>query len=223
MGCLKGDVWFAVVGDEVDAVGVTEALAVVVDDGLAAISGEAAEAHDDAVTTEIARGFVADFLEREGVINSDFSRLFEEEEFLVELGVLEEAGEVKVEAEAVDGFHTEGAVLAVVVGVFDPLTKGVVEGFEAGDVGEISYEELVSDGAEEAFDFPFGGSVAHGGVEENGAEAGADLSKLFGFIVASVVGVDGFGDAPFIEGELEAVDEVFGVVGGVELTVWDDA
>ncbi len=39
-------------------------------------------------------GFVAVFFEGEGVINSDFSRLFEEEEVLVKLGILEEVGGV---------------------------------------------------------------------------------------------------------------------------------
>lgn len=82
---------------------------------------------------------------------------------------------------------------------------------------------MVTNGAEEAFDFSFGSAIAHGGVDEDGAEASADLGELFGGVVGAVVGVDGFGDAAFVEGALEAIDEVFAVVGVVEASVGDDA
>jgi len=60
-------------------------------------------------------------------------------------------------------------------------------------------------------------------VDENGAEASADLGELFGGVVGAVISVDGFGDASFVEGVLEAFDEVFGVVVFEELGVGDDA
>lgn len=88
---------------------------------------------------------------------------------------------------------------------------------------EILVEVLVSNGAEEAFDFSFGGTIADGGVDEDGAEAGADLAELFGGVVGAVIGVDGLWDASFVEGVLEALDEVLGVVGVEELGVGDDA
>ena len=49
------------------------------------------------------------------------------------------------------------------------------------------------------------------------------MVELFGGVVGAVVGVDGFGDAAFVEGVLEAFDEVFGVVGVEKLPVGDDA
>ena len=59
---------------------------------------------------------------------------------------------------------------------------------------------------------PFGGSVTDGGVDEDGAETGADEGEFLGGVVGSVVGVNGFGDASFVKGLLEAFDEVFCVV-----------
>lgn len=60
-------------------------------------------------------------------------------------------------------------------------------------------------------------------MDEDGAESGTDLTELFGGVVGTVVGVDGLGNAAFVEGVLEAIDEVFGVVGVVESGVGDDA
>ena len=60
-------------------------------------------------------------------------------------------------------------------------------------------------------------------MDEDGAKAIADLGEFFGGVVGAVVGVDGFGDAAFVEGVLEAFDEVFGVVGFEELAMGDDA
>ena len=110
-----------------------------------------------------------------------------------------------------------------VVGVFDPSGEVGVEFFEVGEVFEILVEILITNGAEEAFDFSFCGAVAHGGVDENGAEADADLMEFLGGVVGAVVGVDGLGNAAFVEGVLEAFDEVFGVVVFEELGVGDDA
>lgn len=60
-------------------------------------------------------------------------------------------------------------------------------------------------------------------MDEDGAESGADLSELFGRIIGAVIGIDGFGSAAFVEGVLEAIDEILAVVGMVESSVSDDA
>ena len=49
-------------------------------------------------------------LEGKGAIDADLSGGFEVEEFVVELGILKEMNAPKVEAEAVDRLHAEGAV-----------------------------------------------------------------------------------------------------------------
>ncbi len=180
---VLAEVWFAVVGDGIEGDGGAEAFALEVGDGLGAVAGEAAVAQRDGFATQVARGFVADVFELECVVGADFAGGFEEEEFLVEFALLEVANASEIEAEAVEGFHAVGAVLTEVIGVFDPAGELVVEFFEGGDVGEVAAEELVTHGAEEAFDFAFGGSIAHGGVEEDGAEAGADLAELLGGVV----------------------------------------
>ena len=170
------EVGFAVVMDGVQEDGGAEALVVEVDDGRipGTAGGEAAEAQGDGFPAKIAGGFVANFLELEGVVGSDFSGLFEVEKFLVELALVEVTDAAQVEPEAVEWAHAEGAVVAEVIGVFDPVGEVDVEFFETGNVIEVLDEVLVPDGAEEAFDFAFGSSVADGGVDEDGAEAGAD-------------------------------------------------
>ena len=51
---------------------------------------------------------------------------------------------------------------AVVIGGFEPFNEGGVEVAQGVDVGEVAGEELVAHGAEEAFDFAFGGRRARG-------------------------------------------------------------
>jgi len=135
----------------------------------------------------------------------------------------EVADTAEIEAEAVDGLHAEDGVFAEMIGVFYPADELGVESGEPADVTEFSEEELFSDGAEEAFDFAFGGTISNGCVEEDDAEAGADEAEFFGGVVGAVIDVDGFGDAAFVDGGLEAVEEVGGVVGLIEGTVGDDA
>jgi hypothetical protein len=116
------------------------------------------------------------------------------------------------------------AVDALVVGVLQPAGELGVELLgEAADVAEIPDEELVAHGAEEALDFALGGTVSHRSVDEHGAEALADEGELLGGVVGAVVHIHGFGQAALVEGGLEAVDEVGGVVGVVEGAVGDDA
>ena len=143
--------------DGVEEDGGAEAFAIEVGDGWVADAsgGEAVVAEGDGFFAEVARGFVAGVFELEGVIYPDFSVGFEVEEFLVELALVEVADAPEVEAEAVEGAHAEGGVFAEVVGVFDPVCEVVVEFFEVADVVEVLVEVLVSNGAEEAFDFSF--------------------------------------------------------------------
>ncbi len=75
---------------------------------------------------------------------------------------------------------------AVVIGGFEPFNEGGVE------------------------------AVAHGGVDEDGAEADADGGEFLGGVVGAVVHIDGLGHAAFVEGGLEGVDEAGGVVGRVK-------
>lgn len=196
-----------------------------VDDGRAAFGSTTISGvvNGDRFSAQVTGSFVAFGLEGEGVVDTDFASGFEVEEFVVEFGVREEAKATDIELEAVDGFHAKGGVFPGVIGVFDPAVEEVIEFFQGADVVEILGEELIAHGAKEAFDFAFGGSIAHGGVDEDGAEAGANLGELFGRIVGAVIGVDGFGDAPFEEGVLEATDEVEGVVFMIETSIGDDA
>lgn len=203
----------------------TEAFVIEVGDGWfgSGACDEAVVAEGDGLVAKVTGCFVASIFELEGVVGADFSGGLEEEEFLVELALMEVSDAAKIEAEAVEGTHADSGVLAEVIGVFDPAGEVVVEFFEGGNVVEILVKVLVTDGAKEALDFSFCRSIPNGCVDEDGAEAGADLVELFGRVVGAVVGVDGFGDAAFVEGILEAFDEVFGVVVFEELSVGDDA
>jgi len=154
---VVSEVGLAVVVDGVEEDGGAEAFVIEVDDGRVVESsgGEATEAKVDGFSAEVAGCFVAGVLELEAVINADFSGLFEVEEFLVELALVEVADAVEVESEAVKGAHAEGAVFAEVIGVFDPVGEVFVEFLKVADVIKILVEVLVADGAEEAFDFSF--------------------------------------------------------------------
>lgn len=170
MVVLEVDVGVSVVGDEIEFGGFAEAVAVLVDDGEEADSG-AIVADGDGGVTEVAGCFEAVGVVAESVVGADFAGAFEEEEFAIVGVVGDTADEVEVEAEAVDGFHAEGGVFAGVVGGFDPVGELMVELFKVVDLAEVADEELIADGAEEAFDFAFGGTVSNGCVDEDGAEA----------------------------------------------------
>jgi len=122
-------------------------------------------------------------LELKGVVSAHFAGVFEEEKFLVELALVEVTNTTQVEAEAVNRTHAECAVVAEVVGVFDPVGEVHVEFFETGDVIEVLDEVLIPDGAEEAFDFTFGSPVPDGSVDKDGAEAGTNLAEFFGGVI----------------------------------------
>lgn len=159
----------------------------------------------------------------EGVVGTDFAGGFVVEDFFVVDGGLEPLDTAEVEAKAVDGPHVEDAVFAGVVFFFDPGAKEVVELVQAGDALEVSDEELIADGLEESFDLPFGRSVPDRGVDEDSSNAAASESDFLGGVVGSIIDVDASGDSSFEDGGLEAVDEVWGVVVGVKLSVWDHA
>lgn len=116
--------------------GGAKAFIIEVDDGrvTGAAGGEATEAQVDGFPTKVSGGFVANFLELEGVVDADFSGFFEVEKFLVELALVEVADAAQVEAEAIERTHAESTVIAEVVGVFDPVDEVFVEFFETGDV-----------------------------------------------------------------------------------------
>ena len=157
---LESDVGAAVVGDGVEKGGVAKADAVLIDGGGKA--GVAVVADGDGFVAHVAGGFVAAGVEAEGVVDADFAGVLKHEEF----GGIRVAGEiadaVQIKAEAVDGFHAEGGVDAVVIGGFEPFNEGGVEVAQGVDVGEVAGEELVAHGAEEAFDLAFGGRRARG-------------------------------------------------------------
>ena len=215
----------AVVLNEIKRASGTEALAVMVDDGWAAFGTATIPRvmNGYRFSAQVARSFVTCGLEGESVVDANFASGFEVEELVVKLGIRKKAKAADIEFEAVDGLHPKGGVVAGVIGVFDPTIEEIVEFFQGADVVEISGEELVADGAEEAFDFALCCSVAHGSMDEDGAESGADLGELFGRIVRAVVGVNSFGDAAFEEGVLETTDEVEGVVFVIEAGIGDDA
>lgn len=66
-------------------------------------------------------------------------------------------------------------------------------------------------------------TVSNGCVEQDDAETCGNEAEFFGGVVGAVIDVDGFGDAAFVDGGLEAVEKVLGVVGRIEGAVGDDA
>ncbi len=176
-------VGLAVVGNGIEGRCGAQALAIEVDNGLGSVADKAAVSQSDGLPSEVARCFVADGLELEGVVNSDLAAGFEEEEFLVELGVLKESNAVEVEAKAVDGAHAQGGVFAGVVDVLDPAGELIIEFLEGGYMLQVLIEELGPDSTKKAFYLSLRCSVSYWSMQEDGSEACADLTKLFGAIV----------------------------------------
>ena len=137
-------------------------------------------------------------------------------------GGRQEADACQVDAEAVDGLHADGVVRGGVVVVFDPVGELAVEGFEGGEV-ELADEELIAAAAEESFDFALGGGIADGGVAQDAADAGADQGDLLAAVDRAVIDQQLFGDAAFVEGGADGLDEGIDVFLEEELAVAEDA
>ncbi|MFM1945066.1 MAG: hypothetical protein RI897_4048 [Verrucomicrobiota bacterium] len=142
----------------------------------------------------------------------------DEEEFIVGFIGREVTDSGAIQCETVQRCHFQNGMLLCVVVFLDPVGELTVEGFERTEVQRAG-EELVADGAEEAFDFSLGRAVAHGGVMEQAADAGADLDDFFGGVDGAVIDVEGLGNATFVEGGAKGLDERIHVLGEEELTV----
>ena len=193
-----------------------------IDDDGGGIEPASVEAELDGLVAEVDGGFVASAGEAEGVVFFDLSFGLGEEEFVVVFGGRQEADACEVDAEAIDRLHADGVVRHGVVVVFDPVGELAVEGFEGGKV-ELFDEELVADAAEEALDFSLGGGVADGGMAQDAADAGADEGDLLGAIDRAVVDEELFGDAAFVEGGADGLDEGVDVFLEEEFAVAEDA
>src|SRR5690606_18980888 len=95
----------AVVGHEVHGARFAHAFALEVHDGT--VEFQAVEADLYFATAEVAWGFEAGVLEREGVVGEHGAILLDEEQFLVDVARREEADAAEIEPEAIDGFHAE--------------------------------------------------------------------------------------------------------------------
>ncbi|HEX2873810.1 MAG TPA: hypothetical protein VHP33_21285 [Polyangiaceae bacterium] len=125
-------------------------------------------------TAEVARGFEAGVLEREGVVGEHAAVLLDGEELVAHVARREKSDAPHVEREAVERLHPERAVLALVVLVLEPADEGAVERFEAGKV-EVFRQEALADRSEKSLDFSLRGPVAHRSMTENRAQALANL------------------------------------------------
>lgn len=74
-------------------------------------------------------------------------------------------------------------MLSLMIGVFDPVDKLGVEGFERVNPGEVAHEELVAHGAKEALNLAFGRSITYRGVDELDAEPPTDEGKFLRTVI----------------------------------------
>ena len=193
-----------------------------VDDDGGAVLAVPVVAKLDLFVAQVDGGFVASAAEAEGVVFFDFPGGLGVEEFVVVFGGRQETDAGQVDAEAVDRFHAEGVVKRGVVVVFDPVGELAVEGFEGGEI-EVADQELVADAAEKAFDFSLGGGIANGGVAQEAADAGADEGDLLRAVDRAVVDEQLLGDAAFVEGGADGLDQGVDVFLEEELAVAEDA
>ena len=182
-------------------------MALVVDDNGGGVRAVPIVAKLDFLVAQIDGSFVAPGGETEGVVFFDLPGGLGVKEFVVVFGGRQEADARQVDAEAVDGFHADGVVFGGVVVVFDPVGELAVEGFERREI-ELANEELIADPAKEAFDFSLGGSIANGGMPEDAADAGANEGDLLRAVDGAVVDEQLLGDAAFVEGSADGLDEL---------------
>src|SRR6266540_4813908 len=209
-----------VVGDEVDGPRVSLALALEVHDHPS--SALAVEADLHLARAEIARGLVANAPKREGVVSHDGPVLLDVEELVVGLRRRQETDTAQIEAEAIDRFHAERAVLARVVFVLDPAGKFAIEGIDARKV-ERAGQEGLAHSPEETFDLPLRRAIAYRRVAEQAPDARADLRDLLASVDGAVVDVEGVRNAAFVERRAQGGDERVGVLREEKLTVAADA
>ena len=160
----------------------------------------------DFLVAQVDGGFITLAQETEGVVFFDLADGLGIEEFVVGFGRRQEADAGQVDAEAVDGLHAQAVVLGGVVVAFDPVGELAVESFEGGKI-ELADEELVADAAEKAFDLALGGSVSDSGMAQDAADAGTDQGDLLGAVDRAVVDEKLLGDAAFVEGSAEGLDQ----------------
>jgi hypothetical protein len=176
----------------------------------------------DDLVAQVDGRFVADVSEAEGVVLFYFPSCLGIEEFVGRLGRRKEADAREVDAKAIDGFHAEGVVKRGVVLIFDPEGELPIEQFERRQV-ELACQELVADSAEESFDLPLGGGVAHRGMTKDATDAGTDERDLLRRVDRSVVDEQLLGNAPLVEGGAERLDQRIDVFFEEELAMTENS
>src|SRR5690606_15921231 len=130
----------------------------------------------------------------------------------------QEANALEIEAEAIDGLHAEGAVLALVVFILDPTGEGAIERFEARQV-ELTGQETHSDGAKKSFDLSLRSPAAHRRMTEDSADALTDQRDFVRRVIAAVVDVEALAQAALVQGALEGPEQRLGVVSEEEFAM----
>jgi hypothetical protein len=184
------------IGDEIDGFSHADAVVFVINDHR--IFFRFVKTDDDVFVPQIGTDFVTEIVKRERIVLFDFSGLFREKEFVIDLVRRQESYAFEVESEAVDGFHADGGVLGCVVVVFDPLGELPVKGVQGGQV-ELSDKKFIAYGTEEPFDLSFGCAVAYGCVAQNAADACANEGDFLAGVDGAVVDVELVRDAAFVE------------------------
>lgn len=212
---------FAIVGDWVEGIGMAHAFAFVEDDD-AFFGTITLEADLDGPVGQVPWGFPTNGFEGESVVGADMTVFLDEEHFVIGLVGREVADPGAIESKTLQRCHLQNGMFLGVVLFLDPEGELTVESVERTAI-QRSGKELVSNGSEEAFDFAFGGTVAHRGVMKKTSDACADLDDFFGGIDGAVVDVEGLGNAAFIEGGAQGFDESVDVFVEEELAMATDA
>ncbi len=88
---------------------------------------------------------------------------------------------------------------------------------------ELLDEELIADTPKEAFDLALGGGVSDSGMTQDAADAGTDEGDFRRAVDGAVVDQQLFGDAAFVEGGTDGLDQGVDVFLEEELAVTEDA
>jgi len=212
---------FSVIGDGVEQAGFPHAFALVINDDTLHWPG-ALEPDVDRPVRQVPWRFKAERFEGERVVGADVAFLFNEKQLVIGLVGREEANPFAIQGIAVERTHAEDGMNLGVVLLLDPLGELAVERLQRTQV-QFAGQELVPHGAKKSFDLSLGRAIPHRGVVEQAADAGADLDDLLGGVDGTIVHVERMGDAAFVVGGANGLNERVHVFRREELAVATNA
>ena len=125
---------------------------------------------------------------------------------------VEEFDPVAIQSKTVQRGHFQDGMFLGVILFLGPLGELAVERFQRSQI-QGAGQKLLAHTAKKALDFSLGGSIPDGRVMQEAANPGANLDDFLGTINGAVIDIERLGDASFIEGSLQGLNESVDILG----------